>query len=126
MSWECAVDGDPCDLLHETTIKAARKEHRCAYCASPIRVGKPYGKWFWVYDGEPGEEKYHHECKALMYSASEVLCGEAIISFGSTLDGASSELLALEANDPYWYDDGFVKEWHISLGKVWEEHGYGD
>ena len=127
MSWACAIDCDENDFLTETDIKSARKPHTCVYCHSPISVGDPYGKWVWKYDGYLGEEKYHHECKALMFEAAEVLCGERVIAFGSTLDGASSELLSLEANDPYWVqDDDFVRKWHERLGDVWEKYGYGD
>ena len=120
MTWACAIDYEPNDLLVEHEINTARKEHVCAYCGCKIPVGCAYGKWVWLYDGEFGEEKYHHECKALMYEAAEALCGESVIAFGSTLDGASRELLSAEVNDQYWGYDDFVKKWMILLGDVWE------
>ena len=126
MSWECAIDGDPCDLLVERSIKAARKQHKCAFCENPITIGSPYRKWFWIFDGVLGEEKYHAECKALMHDASEMICGEPVIAFGTTLADASGELLSESARGSLGVDPDHIRDWMVANGDIMEKYGYGE
>jgi|GEM_PF-6415664 len=64
-------------------------------------------------------EKYHKECESLMRLAAEYICGETSLVFGSNLDGASHEILALE-------DDYFTgserEDWMMAYGEILEAH----
>lgn len=50
-----------------TTIKAARKDHRCTWCGQKIDAGQPYERWRWYSDdGEADTCKMHPECVAAL------------------------------------------------------------
>jgi len=122
MSYACAIDCDPCELYEVTEIKKARIEHRCAFCEMKITPGSPYNRLFSVFDGDPYVEKWHSECEALMRLAGDLICGDSVVAFGSTLDGASNELLSLQEGkwDSVSSDD--VKDWMLKYGEILEKY----
>ena len=66
-------------------------------------------------------EKFHFECDRLIREAADMICGETTVCFGSTLDGASEQLLAIDVQD--WglpADD--IKDWMEKYGEILEKH----
>jgi len=48
------------------TIKAARKQHRCSWCAEHIAAGDTYIRWRWFDGGDANTVKMHPECVEAM------------------------------------------------------------
>lgn len=51
--------------MHATepqTIKAAKKAHRCTWCAEKIQPGESYIRWRYFDGGDAGTSKMHPEC----------------------------------------------------------------
>lgn len=46
------ADGDPPEFLNSTTIKAARKDHKCSECDRVISVGESYQKTTGMNEGK--------------------------------------------------------------------------
>jgi hypothetical protein len=43
-------------------VKAARKQHKCSWCAEKIEAGEPYAYYRWYGGDEPATVKMHPEC----------------------------------------------------------------
>ena len=50
-----------CTIIAESTQRA-RKAHRCSWCGQPIPVGEEYVRTRFVFEGDPGSNKFHMEC----------------------------------------------------------------
>lgn len=48
------------------TIHKSRKEHRCALCSEKILKGVTYTKSTGVFSNDFYDEKFHHQCHALL------------------------------------------------------------
>jgi hypothetical protein len=48
------------------TIKAARSEHRCSWCAERIDIGTPYQRYRYYEGGDAGTVKLHPECNTAL------------------------------------------------------------
>lgn len=53
-------------------VKAAKKRHRCSWCAEGIEVGETYKRYRWYGDDGPATVKMHPEC----YDAMEEMAAE--------------------------------------------------
>jgi hypothetical protein len=42
--------------------RRARIAHRCSWCGQPIQVGEVYVRTRFVFEGDPGSNKFHLEC----------------------------------------------------------------
>lgn len=47
-------------------VKAARKPHRCSWCAERIEVGAPYKRYRYFDGGDAGTVKLHPECSDIL------------------------------------------------------------
>lgn len=52
------------------TVKAAKKEHRCSWCAKAIEAGGTYKRYRWFGDDGPATVKMHPECYDAMQRLS--------------------------------------------------------
>jgi hypothetical protein len=58
----------------------ARKEHRCSWCGQHIPVGEVYVRTRFVFEGNPGSNKFHLECdKAAADDYAD--CGEGFVPY---------------------------------------------
>jgi len=115
MSFSCDVYDDPPDVFWERERVRARGQGKCRLCGGPIRKGQRYYQASGVWDGTWYSMVAHFECHELMLRAGELLCGEAAYVWDSDLDGASKELLALEASGVHGEE---VREWMLRFGEV--------
>jgi hypothetical protein len=58
----------------------ARKEHRCSWCGQVIPIGEEYVRTRFVFEGNPGSNKFHLECdKAAADDYAD--CGEGFVPY---------------------------------------------
>ncbi len=53
------------------TVKAAKKRHRCSWCAEGIEAGETYKRYRWFGDDGPMTVKMHPECYDAMLELSQ-------------------------------------------------------
>jgi hypothetical protein len=53
------------------TVKAAKKRHRCSWCAEGIEAGDTYKRYRWFGDDGPATVKMHPECHDAMIELSQ-------------------------------------------------------